>query len=142
MKRKDVQFTVAFVAGCLFPFVGVAAGTLVSTALWAMAADYYTAQLNVLLNGAVLASVTLVYLGGFIALCYVYARLAHLKLPFTAITRALLPPGLLAIASITFSLQSSAVSANASVWIDLLSVAIFGLGYVLGWWAARRYAKL
>lgn len=140
--RTDVQFVGAFVAGCLVPFAGGAIGALVSNALWEALSNSFTDQLNVLINGAIFAAVVLVYLAGFVALSYGYARLLSLRLPFMAVTRALLPVGLLAVASLTFSLQTYMVAINTSVWLDLFTVGLFGLGYVLGWWATRRYAKL
>jgi hypothetical protein len=140
--RTDVQFVGAFTAGCLTPFAGGALAAVVSTLLWDGAANVYTDGLNVILNGAIFASVALVYLVGFMATAYLLAHLNRLRLPLVHATRALLPVGLCAIASIAFSLQSASLGPSSSVVIDLLSLILFGFGYVLGWWAVRRYAKL
>lgn len=145
--RADIQYLAAFLLGAIFPFLAGMASVTLSNFFWSFAhSTQYEQNYLASINAAGLAFTTLVITLGFVLYMLAWRRLGtkiglRVGSRATLVTGAAVAVGLMIIYSLSTSLPIY-TDPDLYVWLDAGAMAFFGLTYVLGWWVARRYAKL
>jgi hypothetical protein len=144
--RADLQYLGAFLLGPLFLFIAGMASVALSNAFWGFAHLAQIQQYVMIINAASLALMTLVMMFGFVLYTFAWRRLGT-KVGLRDGSRATLATGAAVAVGlmILYSLSSGLpvyTDPDLYVWFDAGTIVFFGLTYVLGWWVARRYAKL